>query len=73
VCAVRDCRFRRQFAQVEFPWQRGYGAFSVGESKVGDVSAYIDRQEEHHKKGSHEISKLVKNHGLEFDERFFLE
>ena len=67
--------FRKQFPNVEFRWQRGYGAFSVSESKVGEVCAYIDRQEEHHKKSSYEdeIRKLVKNHGLEFDERFFLE
>jgi hypothetical protein len=39
------------------------------------VIGYIDRQEEHHKKSSFEdeIRKLVKNHGLEFDERFFLD
>lgn len=67
--------FRKQFPKVDFRWQRGYGAFSVSESKVADVSGYIDRQEEHHKQSSfeEEIRKLVKNHGLEFDERFFLE
>jgi putative transposase len=67
--------FRRLFPKLEFRWQRGYGAFSVSESKVDDVCGYIDRQEEHHKKNSFEdeIRKLVKNHGLEFDERFFLE
>jgi REP element-mobilizing transposase RayT len=66
--------FRKQFQQVDFHWQRGYGAFSVSESKVDDVCGYIDRQETHHKKSSFEdeIRKLVKNHGLEFDERFFL-
>ncbi|MBZ0137682.1 MAG: IS200/IS605 family transposase [Planctomycetes bacterium] len=67
--------FRKQFPTVDFRWQRGYGAFSVSESKVGDVRGYIDRQEEHHKKSSFEdeIRKLVANHGLTFDERFFLE
>src|SRR5690606_6099298 len=67
--------FRKQFAEVEFRWQRSYGAFSVSESKAGEVSAYIDRQEEHHTKSSYEdeIRKLVSSHGLEFDPRFFLE
>lgn len=67
--------FRKQFPKVDFRWQRGYGAFSVSESKLEDVRGYIDRQEEHHKKSSFEdeIRKLVANHGLAFDERFFLE
>jgi REP element-mobilizing transposase RayT len=66
--------FRKRFPQVDFRWQRGYGAFSVSPSKLEDVRGYIDRQEAHHQKHSFEdeIRKLVKNHGLEFDERFFL-
>ena len=38
------------------------------------MRGYIDRQEAHHQKHSFEdvIRKLVKNHGVEFDERFFL-
>ncbi|MCB9894589.1 MAG: IS200/IS605 family transposase [Planctomycetes bacterium] len=67
--------FRKQFTAVDFHWQRGYGAFSVRESKAADVCGYIDRQEQHHKKSSfeNELRKLVASHGLEFDERTFLE
>ena len=66
--------FRKLFPKVDFRWQRGYGAFSVSPSKLEEVRGYIDRQEAHHQKHSFEdeIRKLVKNHGLEFDERFFL-
>jgi putative transposase len=32
-----------------FSWQEGYGAFSIGASQVEGVSAYIARQEEHHR------------------------
>jgi len=66
--------FRKLFPKVDFRWQRGYGAFSVSPSKLEEVRGYIDRQEAHHQKHSfeEEIRKLVKNHGLEFDERFFL-
>ncbi|MCZ7607877.1 MAG: IS200/IS605 family transposase [Planctomycetota bacterium] len=66
--------FRKLFPKVDFRWQRGYGAFSVSPSKLEEVRGYIDRQETHHQKHSfeEEIRKLVKNHGLEFDERFFL-
>jgi putative transposase len=63
--------FRRQFHQPEFRWQRGYGAFSVRPSKLSEVQAYIDRQEEHHARTSFEdeLRRIVQNHGLEFDER----
>ena len=33
-----------------FAWQRGYAAFSVSESQISRVAAYIDRQKIHHAK-----------------------
>jgi REP element-mobilizing transposase RayT len=33
----------------KFAWGRGYGAFSVSESDIEQVAAYIARQEEHHR------------------------
>jgi putative transposase len=33
----------------KFAWGRGYGAFSVSESNVAQVAAYIADQEEHHR------------------------
>jgi REP element-mobilizing transposase RayT len=33
----------------KFAWGRGYEAFSVSESNVDQVAAYIARQEEHHR------------------------
>ncbi|BDD10066.1 transposase [Fulvitalea axinellae] len=43
-----------------FKWQKGYGAFSVSQSKLETVKRYIHRQKEHHNKVSleAEISKL---------------
>src|SRR5688500_10855816 len=32
-----------------FAWQRGYGAFSVGNGDLAALIAYIDGQEEHHR------------------------
>ena len=32
----------------KFYWQAGYGAFSVSPLELGDVTAYIGQQEEHH-------------------------
>ena len=37
-----------------FGWQNGYGAFSVSESNVESVMAYIINQVEHHKKFSYQ-------------------
>ena len=34
----------------KFAWGRGYGAFSVAQSGVGEVCRYIANQEKHHKR-----------------------
>ena len=55
-----------------FGWQNGYGAFSVSESNVESVTAYIVNQAEHHKKFSYqeEIREIFKRHRVAFDERY---
>jgi putative transposase len=55
-----------------FTWQRGYGAFSVSQSKLESVLEYLERQEEHHKRKSYqdEFRELCRNHGVEIDERY---
>ena len=55
-----------------FAWQRGYGAFTVSESKRAAVTRYIQDQEQHHRRISfqEEFLKLLTNHGVEFDERY---
>ncbi|HCX72449.1 MAG TPA: IS200/IS605 family transposase [Candidatus Cloacimonas sp.] len=35
---------------AKFSWARGYGAFSVSESKLKIVDEYISKQKEHHQK-----------------------
>ncbi len=51
-----------------FAWQAGYGAFSVSESNMGTVKAYIRGQEEHHRKQTldDEFMALLRKHGIEF-------
>jgi putative transposase len=51
-----------------FAWGRGYGAFSVSESNVGEVAAYIANQEEHHKKRdfADELRLFVERHGMKW-------
>jgi putative transposase len=55
-----------------FFWQGGYAAFSVSESNVEKVRAYISSQEEHHRKVSFqdEFRALCKKHGLQIDEKY---
>jgi putative transposase len=55
-----------------FYWQTGYGVFSVSESKRSDVTRYIQRQEEHHRRVNYqdEFRQLCAKHGLEIDERY---
>jgi REP element-mobilizing transposase RayT len=59
-----DCR--------DFFWQGGYGAFSVSQSNVEQVRAYIAGQEEHHRTVSFqdEFRALCRKHGVEVDERY---
>ncbi len=55
-----------------FSWQAGYGAFSISQSMVDRVIAYVEQQEEHHKKLSYqdEFRKLCRKHQIEIDERY---
>jgi putative transposase len=50
----------------KFAWGRGYGAFSVSESNVEQVAAYIAGQESHHRLRpfSDELKEFIKRHGL---------
>jgi REP element-mobilizing transposase RayT len=56
----------------DFSWQNGYGAFSVSESNVDVVTAYISNQAEHHRKLTYqeEVRELLKRHRTAFDERY---
>lgn len=55
-----------------FAWQGGYGAFSVSASMHDKTKAYIEHQEEHHKKITfHEEYKLFLNEfHINYDERY---
>ncbi len=59
-------------ALSSFHWQNGYGAFSVSQSNVEQVKAYIANQEEHHRKRSFqkEFRLMLERHGIQYDERY---
>jgi len=61
--------------QRGFTWQSGYGAFSVSESPVDSVRAYIASQQEHHKKISFqdEFRAFLRKNNIEVDERYLWE
>lgn len=58
----------------KFYWQKGYGAFSIGQSQVSAVSEYIRDQKEHHHKTNQtyedEFRGLCRKYEVEFDERY---
>ena len=56
----------------KFTWQQGYGAFSYSKSQLPRVIAYIKNQKEHHKKITlqKEFIDLLREHAIEYDERF---
>lgn len=55
-----------------FAWQEGYGVFSVSKSQEDAVKRYIAGQAEHHQKEDFksELLRLLRAHGIEFDERY---
>lgn len=57
---------------ADFKWQAGYGAFSVSPEHEERVSNYIRNQEIHHRKCAFqdELKDLLREAGLEFDERY---
>ena len=63
----------RVFPRLEnFTWQRGYGAFTVSQSNVREVSEYIARQKQHHRKISFrdEFVRFLIANEIKFDERY---
>lgn len=68
--------FKEQFPNAgAFAWQDGYGAFTVSESQVEVVRTYIRGQAEHHrtKTFAEEYRAFLRQHRVEFDERYVLD
>jgi REP element-mobilizing transposase RayT len=57
---------------ADFEWQGGYADFSVSQSNLAQVTAYIANQEEHHRKTNFqdEVRALLQKHKVDFDERY---
>ena len=59
-------------AYKDFSWQKGYGAFSIGQSNFVALRKYIQNQAEHHKKISFqdEFRAFLKKYGVGYDEKY---
>jgi putative transposase len=55
-----------------FQWQEGYGAFTVSKSEIEGTKNYISNQREHHRKKTfqEEYLELLKQHEIEFNEKY---
>lgn len=55
-----------------FYWQKGYGAFSIGQSQVETLTNYIKRQKAHHAKQDFkdEFRTLLEKYEIEYDEQY---
>ena len=56
----------------KFQWQEGFGSFSVSQSQLDKIIAYIDNQETHHQKTSfkQEYIEFLNSYKIEFDEKY---
>ena len=66
---------RSRFANQEFHWQEGYGAFTVSKGDLSRVASYIGNQERHHAQRSFsaEYRQILDENGVAYDERFLFE
>ena len=55
-----------------FHWQKGYGAFSIGQSNLATLKRYILGQKKHHQRVTFqdEYRKFLKAYGIDYDERY---
>ncbi len=62
----------KSFVKGKFQWQEGFGSFSVSQSQLDKVIAYIDNQEEHHRKlpFKEEYLGFLKSYNIEYDEKY---
>ncbi|HEX6190503.1 MAG TPA: IS200/IS605 family transposase [Pyrinomonadaceae bacterium] len=56
----------------KFHWQRGYGAFSIGQSNVEILKRYIRNQKARHRRVTFqdEYRKFLSAYGIDYDERY---
>jgi len=65
----------KRFVAGKFQWQEGFGAFSYSRSQRQKVIAYIESQEEHHKRTTfrEEYLKILQKFDIEYNEKYVFE
>lgn len=65
----------KRYVKGKFEWQKGFGAFSCGQSQVNTVIAYINNQENHHAKRSfqEEYLELLKRYEVDYEDQYIFE
>jgi hypothetical protein len=55
-------------------WQDGYGAFTYSINAKDNLIEYVKNQEEHHRQKTFkdEYIQILKDHEIEFDEKYLL-
>jgi REP element-mobilizing transposase RayT len=58
-----------------FQWQEGFGAFSYAQSQLDTVIAYINNQEQHHKKKTFkdEYLELLQKFNIDYNDKYLFE
>jgi putative transposase len=58
-----------------FHWQKGYGAFSIGQSNVDSLKRYIRSQKHHHQRVTFqdEYRKFLEAYKIDYDEKYVWE
>ena len=71
---VSNLWLKKEHGLSDFEWQGGYADFSVSESNLEHVKAYIASQEEHHrtKTFEEEYRAFLKRNNVDFDDRYLL-
>jgi len=65
--------FSKNYPDINlFYWQRGYGAFSVSQSRLEDVKRYINNQKQHHQEQGFkdELRKFLKHYSIPYQEEY---
>jgi REP element-mobilizing transposase RayT len=65
---------QNKFVKGKFEWQKGYAAFTIGQSQMNKTFNYIENQKEHHKTKSFESEYIsfLKAYKIDYDERYIL-
>jgi len=63
---------QKNFIKEKFEWQSGFGAFSYSKSQASGVIAYVQNQENHHRKITflEEYKKFLEKFEVAYDERY---